>query len=685
MAEGQIAVDDLDEKLLDHLKGYVVKKDLVREIKSGENVPVFVLEYLLADACSTTDKQEIRRGLDNVKSILRKNYVDPERSEKVKADVRNRGSLTIIDRIEAKLDTKHDLFWGSLTNSNIKDANVDEEHVEEHEKMLTGGVWSIIDLGYDASRKVGSKRHPFVVENLKPIQLSRFPEEKVEKVRSDFTKDEWKNVLLRSVGLEPTAEDIDERMILLLLSRLIPLVESNFNMIELGPRSTGKSFTFRELSPYGILLSGGQATVAQLFINLNTKEIGLVGMWDTVAFDEVAGIKFKQKDALQIMKDYMESGSFSRGGSGELTGKASMVFNGNINQSVETALKTSHLFDPLPEDMQDTALLDRIHFYLPGWEAVKYKNRHFTTHFGMSMDFFSEYLHHLRDLNYTDIIKDYFDIGSSLNHRDERAVRKTVSGFLKLIHPAGNFDKQDVKEYIEIGMEMRRRVKEQLKRIGGMEFWDTNFSYIDKDSREEKYVNVPEEKSSAIIESQPLKPGLVYTVSSNSTGQTLLRLECTATEGKGKITVTGTNNKAVRDDIKNSYTYLRSNEQKFLPQSRSLDNYDVTIDLHSLIGSELGPNLGAAALLVIITAVHKKNLKSGLGVIGDITVGGGLSRVDNFPDTVALLSENGAKHVLAPTENVDDIGKVPREVHADTNTIFYDSAQTLLQKAIVES
>ncbi len=681
----QIETDDIDNKLLEHFKGYVVKKDLVREVKSGANVPAFVLEYLLANHCSTTKKEELDEGIENVKNILRKNYVDPDQSEKVKSDVKQKGTMKVIDRIEAELDTQNDCYWASLNNSNVDQANIPEAKVRYHDKMLTGGFWSIIDLGYDPEIQIKGKRVPFYIDDLKPIQLSSFESSQVADYRDQFTRDEWAKVLLRSVGLEPDAEGMDERTRMLLISRMIPLVENNFNMVELGPRSTGKSYTYKEFSPYSILISGGQASVARLFVNLNTGEIGLVGMWDTVAFDEVAGINFKQDEAIQILKDYMESGSFSRGGSGEQSGKASLVFNGNFNQRIELALKTSHLFSPLPEDLQDTAFLDRIHYYLPGWEIPKYRSEHFTTHFGLSMDYFAEFLSHLRDYNYTNEIKKHFHLGRHLNERDEKAVKKTVSGFLKLFHPDGNFEKQDVRKYLELALEMRRRVKEQLKRLGGMEFWDTNFSYTDQETREEKYVGVPEESSGAMIEEQPLKPGLVYTVSTNRGENTLLKIECTTTEGSGKLSISGTSKKDTKDDIKNVYKYLKSNQKQFLSQHHDLSNYDVTVQLQPLIGDQIGTDIGSAMFIAILSKIHDKNLKQGLGVLGDITLGGAIQRCEKFEDSVATLSENGASHVLAPMDNTEDFANIPKSVHSETDTVFYDSPQTLLQKSFLET
>lgn len=679
-----ISTDDLDLKLLDNYNGLVVKKDLTRRLQDGVNVPTFVLEYLLANYCSTTDEEKLEEGLDNVFEILKKHYVDPEQAEQVQSTLKSKNRHKIIDRITVKLDASQDKYWASLFNTNIKKANIPERFVEEHDKMLTGGIWAIINMKYDPEIKHGSTIYPFVIEDIQPIQLSSFSDEKVRDAINEFDKEEWMNVLLRSVGLEPTANDMTDRAKYLLLSRLIPMVESNFNLIELGPRGTGKSFIYREISPYAQLISGGSVTVPQLFVNNNTGQIGMVGLWDTVAFDEVAGVKFKAKDGIQLMKDYMESGSFSRGGSGELTGTASMVFNGNINQSVETLLKTSHLFEPLPESLQDTAFLDRMHYYLPGWEIMKYSSEHFTNHFGFSVDFFSEFLKSRRRDTYVGELENHFSLGSHLQQRDAKAVKKTVSGLIKLLHPFGNFDKEDVREYLEIGLEMRRRVKEQLKRLGGMEFWNTNFSYIDKETQEEKYVVVPEEKSGDLIENTPIKPGVGYTVTDYEGELTLVQIETITAEGNGKLNISGTNKTAVKQNIKNVYQFIKANEQKYLPSNKSVGGYDITIQLTPLIGSEIGTSLGSSVFVTMLTAIYKKSSKSGLGVLGDISIGGGVKEIAKFSDSVAMLSDNGAQNVLVPVGNSGDMAKIQQELLAKTNVLFYTDAMKLLEKGIVE-
>ena len=678
-------LNDLDRKLLEHFRGYVVKKDLVRSVKVGANVPTFVLEYLIANSCSTEDEEKIRIGMENVKRVLSDHYVNPEESSLIQSKIRERGRYKIIDKISVELDSKKDVYWAKLQNSNIKNGNISDDLVKQHEKMLMGGIWAIIDVEYDPNIRVGQNIFPFVITEIKPIQLSSFDNTRIINKRKEFTKSEWLDVLLRSCGYEPTAEDMTDRIKMLLLSRLIPMVESNFNYIELGPRSTGKSFVFKELTPYAVLISGGQGTVAKLFVNGSTGKVGAVGQWDAICFDEATDKIFKDRDAVPLMKDYMESGSFSRAGAGgEITGVASIILNGNINQPVETVLQTSHLFSPLSDEVNsDTAFLDRIHFYLPGWEMIKFSPNHFTSSFGLSTDYFSEALKSLRRVTYTDALEKFYSLGSNLKQRDTKPVKKTVSGFIKLMHPDGEYTKEDVKEYLEIALEMRRRVKEQLKRIGGMEFWDTNFSYIDKDSQEEFFVGLPEEKGSHLIENTPLPPGVCYTSTSDGENVALVRIETVAVVGSGKLNITGVNNTAVKENIKNTYQYIKANEKTILSDNHSLKNYDITIQVTNLLGATISSGIGSAVYIAIVSALYKKNLKAGLAVLGNISVGGAIERATNFADKVTTLSENGAKSVIVPMDNLNEISNVPPTVLGNTDVPFYQNNQMLLQKAVL--
>ena len=675
---------ELDKKLLDLFKGYVVRKDVVRNVKGGANVPVFVLEYLLANACSTDDEDKIRQGVENVKKVLHDHYVNPEEANLVQAKIREQGTYKVIDKISVRLDPSKDKYWAELSNLTIKDANISEELLSQHEKMMMGGIWAIIDVDYDSTQMIGNKIYPFVVTKVRPIQLSNFDDSRIREARHQFTNEEWLNVLLRSGGYEPESEGMTPRMRMLLLSRFIPLVEANFNLAELGPRSSGKSYVFKELSPYSMLVSGGQGTAASLFVNNSTGQIGAVGKWDAICFDESTDELFKDKEVVPLMKDYMESGSFSRAGkSGEKSANASIILNGNINQPVETVLQTSHLFSPFSDKINsDTAFLDRIGFFLPGWEIMKFAPSNFTNHFGFSTDYFSEFLHAQRKYSYVDAIDKWFTLGNQLRQRDTKPVRKTVSGLIKLMHPDGNFTKEDVEQYLKWAIEMRRRVKEQLKRIGGMEFWDTNFSYIDKETQEETFVPVPEERGTNLIEDTPLPPGTCYTATSDGDKVSLIKIEVITMAGNGKLNISGTSSAIMKEDIRNTYNYIRANEKSILSQKHSLARMDVTVQVTALLGSTQQTGVGSAVFCGIVSAVFGRNLKPALGVIGNISIGGAVERAVNFSDRVSLLSENGAKTVLVPMDNLQEMATLPATILGKTDVPFYSNAQMLIQKMI---
>ncbi len=679
-----ITLDELDKKALEHFRGYVVKKDIVGMIKGGANVPAFVLEYLLANTSSTEDEAKLNEGIDNVKSVLRDHYVSPEESNLIQSKIREKGRYKIIDKISVDLDTNQDCFWAKTSNSNIKRANITDELVKRHEKMLLGGIWAILEMEYDPMILVNGSATPFVVKDIKPIQLSSFDNSRVRDKRKHFTRDEWKSLLLRSAGYEPGSEGLDKRIQDLLLLRLIPLVEANFNMVELGPRSSGKSYIYKELTPYAILISGGQGTVARLFVNNSTGRVGSVGEWDAICFDESTDKLFKDRDAIPLMKDYMESGSFSRAGKGgEITGQASIILNGNINQPVATVLKTSNLFNPLSEEVNhDTAFLDRVHLYLPGWEISKFSPKNFTTHFGFSTDFFSEVMKAQRKTTYYEVIDKYFTLGSHLKQRDSKSVRKIVSGLIKLLHPDENYTKEDIREYLVTAMEMRRRVKEQLKRIGGIEFWDTNFSYIDKDTQEEIFVTLPEERGAAIVENTPLPPGVCYTATNDGDNFSIVKVEVVTLDGSGKFTITGTNNQEVKANVTNTFNYIRANEKTILSERHSLSAFDLKIQITNMTGPSIGGGIGSAVYVAILSSLYKKNLKPGLAVLGNISIGGAIEKASAFADKTTLLSDNGAKNILVPMENLPEITNIPPTILGKSEVPFYSDSQMLLQKAV---
>ncbi len=467
----------LDDLLNQHFAGKVVRKDLTKLVKEGANVPVYVLEYLLGNYCASNDDEVIQEGLKTVKRVLAENYVRPDEAEKVKSLIRERGSLKVIDKVTVSLNERRDVYEALLSNLGVKGVEVESGIVKKFEKLLVGGIWCIITLQYFFEED--QKGSPFVLQDLKPIQMPNMDMDELFQGRRAFTEEEWIDVLLRSTGMEPT--QFSQRVKWHLLARMIPLVENNYNCCELGPRGTGKSHIYKEISPNSILISGGQTTVANLFYNMARRVVGLVGLWDVVAFDEVAGISFKDKDGVQIMKDYMASGSFARGRDA-INAYASMVFVGNINQPVDTLVKTSHLFAPFPETMIDSAFFDRFHAYIPGWEIPKMRPEFFTNQFGLIVDYLAEFLREMRKRNFGDAINKFFKLGRDLNQRDTIAVKHTVSGMLKLLYPNEEYDKEAVRRCLEYALEARRRVKEQLKKIGGMEFFDVHFSYIDQEN-----------------------------------------------------------------------------------------------------------------------------------------------------------------------------------------------------------
>jgi ATP-dependent Lon protease len=637
-------IDALDSKALEFYPDYVIQKSMVRKLKMGYNVPTYVLEHLLGGYATSSDNG----GIEKVKNILSKHYLRPDMAEYMKSQVREKGSFRIIDRISASLDLSRDEYVATLQNLSVKNGVISDELVKKHPKMLYGGIWAIIDLRYDYEEHPGN---PFVVEEIHPIQLSNFVKDDFVSRRSNFTLDEWMNLLIRSIGLESSKMTKREKFLQLL--RVVPLVEKNYNLVELGPRATGKSFIYREISPYAILVSGGNTTVAQLFYNLNSRKMGLVGEWDVVAFDEVAGIKFKDRSALQIMKDYMESGSFAR--KVEVVAEASIVFNGNINDDVQTLLKLSNLFEPFPEEMQDTALMDRIHAYLPGWEVKKLSSSSFTNHVGFAIDYFSEVLRSLRKDSYVNAIEEYFTLGSQLNSRDEKAVRKTCSGLIKLLFPNGEYEKKDIEEILIFSLEMRRRVKEQLKKMGGLEFWDTDFSYIDKESRAENYVSLPEGGTNTMISQDPLPPGTVYAVSVVGGKSNLVKVEAIVTHGEGKILTSG-GNSDFKESVKIVEAYIRSNERKLMPNATRLKDYNITVQVSPIIGNSVGGDISVAIFVAIISAIQRATLKKGLAVIGDMSISGSLRPTFSFLDRLKMLSENGAKSVTIPIDQFASIG-----------------------------
>jgi len=669
-----LVLDELDRKLATAFPGRVVRKDLVHQTKAGFNVPIYVLEYLLGQYCSSIDPEIAARGLEYVRQTLSRNYVRADESEKIKAITRHRGRHRVIDKVKARLDTQADCFWAELVNMGVRDAVIEDDVVHQYDKLLMGGIWALIDLRYDPEFQAAGATRPFIIDRLKPIQQPSTELDEYVAARADFTRDEWIDALLRTVGLEPSHPDFTQRKKMLYLIRLVPMVETNYNLLELGPRGTGKSYVFREISPFAILISGGQTTVPQLFMHLGSGRggrIGLVGLWDVVAFDEVAGVRFKDQSGIQILKDYMESGSFSRGRE-EVPAEASIVFNGNIDGDIATLVKTSHLLQPLSDQMQDLALIDRIHFYLPGWEMDKMRPEYFTAHYGLVVDYATEVWRGLRKTSYADAIDRYYHLGSHLNQRDVRAVRKTVSGLIKLLHPDGAFSKEDLREYLELAMEGRRRVKEQLRRMGGLEFWAVNFSHIDVESREETFVSVPEQGGGGLITPGVLDPGVTFTVGSDQVDGRLavFRVEIQAVKGSGKLHVTGAPSRAARDAIQTAHTYLKTNASR-IGLNKSPNDYDIHAQLVNLMGAKEGGEVGISFFVAMVGALLGKPVLESLVALGEMTLRGGLQPVGSLTERLQLAMDNGARRVLIPVENKRALLDAPGDVLDKLQIIFY--------------
>lgn len=696
---GESSREIINDKLRQHFDGKIVRKDLTKKIKEGANVPVYVLEFLLGQYCSSDDDEVIEQGVQNVKRILADNFVRPDEAQKVLSRLRSRGSHTIIDMVTVRLDIKKDCFFAEFSNLGLANIPITDEYPEKYDRLLCGGIWCIVQLDYEtegdnnfgiidadgntlqSKQKKQKDISPISIRKLTPIQMPHIDIEDLKRGRQAFTKEEWLDVMLRSIGMEP--DELTYREKWLLLTRIIPLVENNFNLCELGPRSTGKSHLYKEISPNSILVSGGQTTVANLFYNMGRKTVGLVGLWDCVAFDEVAGIRFKDKDGVQIMKDYMASGSFARGKE-EKAASASMVFVGNINQSVDVLLKTSSLFDPFPPEMgTDTAFLDRMHCYLPGWEIPKFRPEHFTNDYGFISDYLAEFIRELRKEQYGDAIDHYFRLGKNLNQRDTIAVRRMADGYLKLLYPDGSFTKEEVEEVLQISLEMRRRVKEQLKKLGGMEFYDVNFSYIDNETFEEHYVSVPEQGGGKLIPEGMCNPGQVYTVSQGKSGMLgVFRLESQMLPGNGKFERTGIgSDRDAKESTNTAFNFLKANGNR-ISGSISTTTKDYIINYQDLQGIGMTGKLALPTLIAMCSIALGKPTLSSLAVLGEISISGTMMKVDELANSLQVCLDSGAKRVLLPITSAAELGTVPADLIGSFNLIFYSSAEDAVFKAL---
>ncbi len=691
-------------KLRQYFDGKIVRKDLTKKIKEGANVPVYVLEFLLGQYCSSDDEEVIEKGVKNVKKILADNFVRPDEAQKILSTLRAKGNYTIIDKVTVSLNIRKDQHEAEFSNLGLSGIPIEDSYPEKYDRLLCGGIWCIIQLEYVSeskleedmlsgivdidgnpvqSRKKKSKEtvSPIKIVKLTPIQMPHVDLEELKDARRQFSKDEWMDIMLRSIGMEPDILACREKWLLLI--RMIPLVENNFNLCELGPRSTGKSHLFKEISPNSILVSGGQTTVANLFYNMGRKTVGLVGLWDCVAFDEVAGIHFKDKDGIQIMKDYMASGSFARGKE-EKAASASMVFVGNINQSVDVLLKTSSLFDPFPPEMgTDTAFLDRMHCYVPGWEIPKFRPEHFTDEYGFITDYLAEFIRELRKEQYGDALDQYFRLGKNLNQRDTIAVRKMVGGLVKLIYPDGAYTKQELEEILQLALEMRRRVKEQLKKLGGMEFYDVNFSYIDLEDLSEHYVSVPEQGGGNLIPEGLCNPGQVYTVSRGKSGMIgVFRLESQMLPGSGKFERTGLgSDRDAKEASNTAFSYLKANGNR-ISGSISTTAKDYVINYQDLQGIGMTGKLALPTLIALCSIALNKPVLSSTAIMGEISISGTMIKVDELANALQVCLDSGAKKVLIPSTSFADFATVPADLMSAFQLIPYASAEDAVFKAL---
>jgi len=669
----------LDRKANAVFAGKVVRKDLVRKVKVGANVPVYVLEYLLGKYCATDDSHAIDAGLRLVNTTLANSFVRPDESNKAQSYVKEKGRYSLIDKVKVRYLSEDDKYWAELVNFGHRYVHVPDRYVRQYDLLLMGGIWAQIDIRHEYDEEARGKRSPFWIDDLKPIQLGSFDLDGYRACRRELDTYEWVDLLLRSIGLEPAY--FTRRLKLLLLTRLVPLCEPNYNLVELGPRGTGKSYAFQEISPYVILMTG-PTTVANLFYNMVTNRIGLVGIWDAIAFDEVADLQKMPREVVTTLKTYCESGTFARGKE-SLSGLASLALFGNTNQPVEVMVRSSHLFLPMPDVIrEDMAFLDRIHYYIPGWEIPKMRVEFFTEHYGFVVDYLAEALRELRKQNYTEIIDRHFSLGSHLNARDVKAVRKTVSGLVKLIYPHGDMSKEELTELVELALEGRRRVKEQLKKIGSFEYHQTSFSYLDNVTREERYVGVPEEGGRDLISPDPLAPGSVYTASVDEQGKVgLYRLEVGCSAGTGKLRVAGGIDSTMRESIQRAFAYIQGHKVA-MGIAQAFDATDVHVEAIDLLTNRVSCDVGVALVVAINSALKKYAAQPGLLIFGDLSIQGNIKAVRSLAEPLQLGMENGARRALIPLENKRHFLDVSADIMERVDPIFYGDPLTAAMKAL---
>ena len=668
--------DVLDDKANRLFAGKVVRKDLVRKVKVGANVPVFVLEFLLGKYCASSDEVAIQMGLQVVNDTLANNYIRADESGKAQSKVKEKGRYSFIDKVKVRLVDSD--YWAEAVNFGSKFLHVPTQYVRDYERLLMGGIWAQLDMRFEYDEEAKGK-YPFWIDKLTPIQIATFDLEEYRRVRREFTTDEWLDLMVRSMGYEPG--EMSRRLKVLFLVRLIPLAERNYNLVELGPRGTGKSYVVQEVSPYSALLTGG-TTVANLFGHMSGRQKGMVQIWDVVGFDEVADLQKMPKEVITTMKTFCESGTFQRGQEA-VAGDASIAMFGNTNQPIDVMVQTGHLFAPMPDIIRDDmAFIDRLHFYLPGWEIPKMRNELFTDHYGFVVDYLAEALRELRKHNFTEVIDRHFSMGAHLNARDRKAVRKTVSGLMKILFPHGEVSQDELAEILEFALEGRRRVKEQLKKMGSFEYYHTSFSYTLQETGEEKFVGVPEQGGRDLISTDPLSPGTVYAAGITSDGTVgLYRIEVSVSGGTGKLKMAGGISGAIKESVQRAFSYVQTKKSE-LGIARDLDTSDLHVEVIDLLGNRVEAELGVAFFVACYSAMRKAPASPALLVLGDMTVQGNIKPLRSLTEPLQLAKDNGAKRALIPIENKRQFLDVSADIMEHVDPIFYGDPKTAAMKVL---
>lgn len=674
--EEPLVRDLLDDKVNRIFAGKVVRKDLVRKVKVGANVPVFVLEYLLGKYCASSDEMAIQMGLQVVNDTLANNYIRPDEATKAQSKVKEQGKHTFIDKVKVRLVDSN--YWADVTNFGHRFVHIPDHYVRDYDRLLTGGIWAQVEMSFSYDEENRGK-YPFWIDKLTPIQLATFDLDEYRRCRAEFTTDEWIDFMMRSIGYEPM--EMERRLKMLFLTRLIPLCERNFNLVELGPRGTGKSYAVQELSPYTALLTG-PTTVANLFGHMSGRQKGMVEIWDVVGFDEVADLQKMSKEVITTMKTYCESGQFQRGQEAK-AGYASVAMFGNTQLPVDVMVQTGHLFEPMPDIIRnDMAFIDRLHFYLPGWEVPKMQNEHFTDHYGFVVDYLAEALRELRKHNFTEIIDRDFSLGSHLNARDRKAVRRSASGMIKILHPHGEVSAEDLEEIVIFALEGRRRVKEQLKKMGSFEYYHTSFSYAVNETGEERFVGVPEQGGQDLISAEPLPAGTIYSASVNGDGTVgLYRIEVSTSSGTGKLRMAGGVSGSMKESIQRAFSYLLSNKTTF-GVGQEVDISDFHVEAIDLLGNRVEAEVGVAFFVAAFSILRKTAPIPGLLVLGDMSIQGNLKPVRSLVEPLQVAMDNGAKKALIPIENKRSFFDVSADVLENVDPIFFGDLRIAAFKAL---